>query len=117
MKMIMNAGVLAALVILAACGAEDATKSGTGENATTAGVAPTANAVESHSGLGTVKSISGSDVMIAHEEIKSVGWPAMEMTFTAADPALVNGIKAGDRVSFAFSKGDGATTLTTISKQ
>lgn len=117
MNMIMKAGVLATLVTLAACGAENATKSGTSENAATAGAAPAASASESHSGTGTVKSISGSDVTIAHEEIKSIGWPAMEMTFTAADPALANGINAGDRVSFAFTKGDGATTLTSISKQ
>jgi len=117
MNMIMKAGVLATLVTLAACGAEDASRSGTSENAATAGAAPAASASESHSGTGTVKSISGSDVTIAHEEIKSIGWPAMEMTFTAADPALANGVKAGDRVSFAFTKGDGATTLTSISKQ
>ena len=117
MKMIMKSGVLATLVTLAACGAEEATKSGTPESAGATGPASATNGAETHSGTGTVKSISGSDVMIAHEEIKSAGWPAMEMTFTAADPAMANGIKAGDRVSFAFTKGDGATTLTSLSKQ
>ena len=115
--MIMKAGVLATLVSLAACGAEDGVKSGTADNAATTGAASAANAGETHSATGTVKSISGSEVTIAHEEVKSIGWPAMEMAFTAADPTLVNGIKAGDRVSFAFTKGDGATTLTSISKQ
>ena len=115
--MIMKAGVLATLATLAACGAEEATKSGPTENVATAGAAPAANAGETHSATGTVKSISGNDVKIAHEEIKSAGWPAMEMTFTAGDPALVNGIRAGDRVSFAFTKGDGGATLTSITKQ
>lgn len=117
MNIIMKAGVLATLATLAACGAENATKSGTAENAAATAVAPAASAGETHSATGTVKSISGSDVTIAHEAVESIGWPAMEMTFTAADAALVNGIKAGDRVSFAFTKGDGATTLTSISKQ
>lgn len=115
--MIMKASVLATLVTLAACGAEEATKSGTTENAAITGAPPSANAGETHSATGTVKSISGTEVTIAHEEVKSIGWPAMEMAFAAADPTLVNGIKAGDRVSFAFTQGDGATTLTSISKQ
>lgn len=114
--MILKAGVLATLVTLAACGAEEAPKSGTAENAATSG-SPAAKAGETHSAIGTVKSISGGDVTIAHEEIRSAGWPAMEMTFTAADPAMVNGIKAGDRVSFVFTKDDGATKLTSITKQ
>lgn len=115
--MMMKAGLLATLVTLAACGAEDATKTSSSENAATTGAAPAANAGESHSGTGTVKGISGSDVTIAHEAIESIGWPAMEMAFRAADPSLANGIKAGDRVSFTFTQGDGATTLTSISKQ
>lgn len=114
--MIIKAGLFATLVTLAACGAEEASKRGTTENAATTGAA-SANAGETHSATGTVKSIAGSDVTIAHDAVESIGWPAMEMTFTAADAALVNGIKAGDRVSFAFTKGDGATTLTSISKQ
>ena len=115
--MIMKAGALATLVTLAACGGEQATTSGTTETAASTGSSSAANAAETHSGTGTVKSVSSTDVTIAHEEIKSIGWPAMEMAFTAADPALVNGIKAGDRVSFAFTKGEGASRLTSISKQ
>ena len=114
--MIMKAGVLATLATLAGCGGKEATKSGT-ETAASTGSSSAVNAGKTHSGTGTVKSISGSSVTIAHEEIKSIGWPAMEMAFTAADPTLVNGIKAGDRVSFAFTQGDGASTLTSISKQ
>lgn len=117
MNMTMKAGVLATLVALAACGTENATKNGTSEDFVATEATSAANAGERHTGTGTVKTISGSDVTIAHEEIKSIGWPAMEMTFTAADPALANGIEAGDRVLFAFTKGEGATTLTSISKQ
>ena len=112
----MKASVLATLAILAACGAE-APKAANTDNAATTGASLAADASGSHSATGTVRSISGTEVTIAHEEVKSIGWPAMEMTFTAADPALANGINAGDRVSFAFTKGDGATTLTSISKQ
>ena len=115
--MSMKAGMVATLMSLAACGAGESNNSGTTEIAANAGSSSVANAAEMHSATGTVKSISGSDVTIAHEEVKSIGWPAMEMAFKAADPTLVNGIKAGDRVSFAFTESDGATTLTSISKQ
>ncbi len=41
----------------------------------------------------------------------------MTMPFTVSDPALLNGIKAGDRVTFAFSKSGSTYTLTSIAKQ
>ena len=115
--MIMKAGVLGALVTLAGCGGEEATKSGTPDNAATTGAASAANGGETHSATGTVDSVSGSEVTISHDPVKTLGWPAMTMGFTAPDAALLNGIKPGDRVSFVFSKTDDASTITSISKQ
>lgn len=40
-------------------------------------------------------------VTLKHGPIVAVGWPAMTMTFKAASPALLKGIKTGDKVDFA----------------
>ncbi len=114
MNIIIKAGAIAALVTLGGCGAEEANKSGAADRQS----APaTAGAGETHSATGTVESISDNQVTISHEEIKSIGWPPMTMTFAANDAALLNGIKAGDRVAFAFSKAGSTSTLTSIAKQ
>ncbi len=115
MNIIIKASTIAALATLGACGAEEANKNDAAGK--TESVPATATEGETHSGTGTVTGISGNEVTISHEEIKSIGWPAMTMAFTANNAALLNGIKAGDRVSFAFSKGESASTLTSIAKQ
>ncbi len=48
---------------------------------------------------------------------QSIDWPAMTMAYTVNGPPLLKGIKAGDRVSFAFSKPGSTYTLTSIGKQ
>ncbi|MDP8914460.1 MAG: copper-binding protein [Pseudomonadota bacterium] len=115
MNIIIKASATAALATLGGCGAEESNNNGAGGKAESA--RPTADTGETHSGTGTVTSISGNAVTISHEEIKSIGWPAMTMAFTANDATLLNGIKAGDRVSFAFSKAGSGFTLTSVTKQ
>ncbi|HSH80114.1 MAG TPA: copper-binding protein [Herpetosiphonaceae bacterium] len=112
MNIIIKASAIAAL---GACGAEEANKNGAAGKMEE--VPATAAAGETHSGTGTVTNISGNAVTISHEEIRSIGWPAMTMAFTANDAALLKDIEAGDRVSFAFSKAGSAFTLTSITKQ
>jgi Cu(I)/Ag(I) efflux system periplasmic protein CusF len=55
-----------------------------------------------HRGTGIVKTIdSGSGVItIAHEPIKTLGWPAMTMSFKARDPKVLAQAKPGDHVQF-----------------
>lgn len=122
MKIIAKSSLIAALAALAACGSQEGTDATTGaeggtENAATQAPPPAPDAGEVHSGTGTVASIAGDQVTISHEEIKSIGWPAMEMTFTAADASQLSGLKSGDRVAFSFRQGDGASTLTSVTKQ
>ena len=116
MNIMKKVSVLAGLAALAACGAQEANKSG-GDEAGNAAEAGSENAGETHSATGTVDSIAGNQVTISHEPVQSIGWPAMTMAFTAGDPTLLNGIKAGDRVTFAFSNSGSTSTLTSISKQ
>ncbi|KAK0348055.1 hypothetical protein LTR94_038732, partial [Friedmanniomyces endolithicus] len=48
---------------------------------------------------GKVTAVDAGSVTIAHEAIPAIKWPAMTMTFKA-DPKLLSGIAAGDKVAF-----------------
>ena len=51
---------------------------------------------------GVVKAVDAarSTITLEHGPIAALGWPAMTMSFKAASPALLAGVKAGDRVEF-----------------
>ena len=70
-------------------------------------------AAQVYSGSGTVKSISGNQVAIAHGPITGIGWPAMTMTFTAP-PGMTNGVKVGSKVDFSFRQNGSAYVLTSL---
>lgn len=63
---------------------------------------------------GTIESVSGNTVTIAHGPVEALGWPAMTMGFEAADPATVQSVKAGDKVTFSFRQAAGKYELTAI---
>lgn len=44
-------------------------------------------------------------VKLAHEPIKSLGWPAMTMDFKVTNSALLDGVKAGDAIIFDLEQG------------
>jgi len=109
--MLLKIGLATLAVSITACGTAETSK----ENAVA--TAPTDSVSQTHSGTGTVDSVSGQQVTIAHGPIKSLEWPAMTMPFTANDAASVHGIKAGDRVAFTLTKTGEKTVLTSITKQ
>lgn len=111
MNMLLNMGLATLAVSVTACGAAENSK----ENG--AATAPSENIAQMHSATGTVDSVSGQQVTIAHGTIKSLEWPAMTMPFTAKDAASIHGIKADDRVAFTFSKSGTESVLTSIAKQ
>jgi Cu/Ag efflux protein CusF len=53
---------------------------------------------------------------IKHGPIVHLDMPAMTMVFQVKDPAMLDQVKAGDRVRFAADKIDGAYTVTRIEK-
>jgi len=59
-----------------------------------------------HQGIGRIEVIDRArlSIKLAHEPIKSLGWPGMTMQFKVASAALLNGIKAGDTVRFELGK-------------
>ncbi len=53
-------------------------------------------------------------ITLRHEEIKSLDMPPMTMVFQVKDPAMLDKVRAGDRVRFAAEDVGGAITLTTL---
>lgn len=56
-----------------------------------------------HEGAGVVTAVGGNEITLRHEPIASMNWPAMNMTFQAQSPALLEGLRAGDPVRFQES--------------
>ncbi|MDR2788842.1 MAG: copper-binding protein [Candidatus Accumulibacter sp.] len=54
------------------------------------------------SGQGIVKEIDPEKqrLTLQHGPIAALGWPAMTMPFAIANPALLQGLKAGDEIEF-----------------
>lgn len=59
-----------------------------------------------HESEGQVLQINSKDVTIAHGPFKTLGMPGMTMTFPLADPALMQGLKSGDKVRVSVSQTD-----------
>ena len=53
-------------------------------------------------------------VTIKHGEIKNLDMPAMTMVFHVSDPAMLDKVKAGDKVKFRADKIGGAYTVVEI---
>jgi Cu(I)/Ag(I) efflux system periplasmic protein CusF len=51
---------------------------------------------------------------IKHGELKALDMPAMTMVFRVQSPALVDGIKPGDRVRFRVEKINGQYVVTNV---
>ncbi|MGA0607180.1 copper-binding protein [Phenylobacterium sp. VNQ135] len=73
-----------------------------------------ASAAKPAQGQGVVKAIDlrAGSVTIAHGPIKALNWGAMTMAFKA-DPAVLKGVAAGDKVTFTLS----GQQITTIRKR
>ncbi|MGL1834346.1 efflux RND transporter periplasmic adaptor subunit [Rhodocyclaceae bacterium SMB388] len=57
-------------------------------------------------------------VMLAHEDIPALSWPAMTMEFGLADPALVEGLAPGTPIRFAFEdRGNGEFVVVEIQSE
>ena len=53
-------------------------------------------------------------ITIKHGEIKNLDMPGMTMLFQVKDPAMLDMVKAGDKVMFKAEKANGAIVLTEI---
>ena len=53
-------------------------------------------------------------ITLKHGEIKNLDMPAMSMVFQVKDKALLDKVKAGDKISFTADKVNGAYTVMSI---
>ncbi len=58
--------------------------------------------------------IDNKKITIKHGEIKNLDMPPMSMVFQVKDPALLDKVKAGDKVNFTVDKINGAFTVLSI---
>ena len=57
-----------------------------------------------HKASGMVKKLDakGGQVTIAHGPVQSIGWPAMNMTFTVKDRKLLDKVAVDKKIDFEF---------------
>ena len=67
---------------------------------------------------GTIEKIDTAQgkITIDHGPIKNLDMEAMTMVFRAQDPALLKGLKAGDKVQFTADRVNGQISVTSIKK-
>ena len=57
---------------------------------------------------------AGGRITLRHGEIRSLDMPPMTMVFRVRDPALLDGLKVGDKVRFTAESVGGNNTVTSI---
>lgn len=109
--------VLAASIVLSACGAPPTNK----QSAAPTPAGPAA-AVQSNSyqGVGVVKHVytnpKAPAIEIDHGDIDGL-MPAMQMEFPVTDPKLLNGIAVNDRIDFTIEAAAGQMKVSAIKKK
>ncbi|WP_047299970.1 efflux RND transporter periplasmic adaptor subunit [Pseudomonas fluorescens] len=69
-----------------------------------------------HEADGQIVEINDKEVTLAHGPFKTLGMPGMTMTFPLASPALMQGLKAGDKVRVAVSQTDDGLRVERLNK-
>jgi membrane fusion protein, copper/silver efflux system len=79
------------------------------------GADPAASAYQS---VGKVESVAKDEIILSHEPIAALKWPAMTMGFKPPARGLPKELKVGDSVRFEFRQGqDGKFEITTIERK
>lgn len=115
----LKALVVPIALLAAACSppaAQDAAKSDAEMNMTESAAPAPAGPIN---GVGTVTAVDAAagTVSLDHGPIAAISWPAMSMQFTVEDPADLQGIAVGDRVSFELKSATETQVVTAIAKQ
>ena len=85
-------------------------------NAASHAGAPMAAAPSSDMADGEIRKVDmdSKKITIKHGEIKNLDMPGMTMVFQVKDPAMLDKVKAGDKVRFKAEKAGGAIVVTEI---
>lgn len=59
---------------------------------------------------------SANKLSLRHQHIPNLDMPPMSMVFQVADPALLDGLKAGDEVRVTIDQIDGAYTVLSVER-
>lgn len=80
---------------------------------------PSTTAASNSTSSGEVKKVdkSAGKVTIKHGPLKNIGMDAMTMVFRVKDPAMLDQIKAGDKINFVAEEPNGQLTVTHLQKQ
>lgn len=81
--------------------------------------APTAQTADAASlSAGEVRKVDldAKKITIRHGPLENLGMPPMTMVFQVADPALLDKVKAGDKVRFRAENRNGAYVATVIER-
>ena len=67
---------------------------------------------------GTVEKVDSAagKITLDHERVPNLDMDAMSMVWKAQDPAMIKGLKAGDKVQFTAERVNGQLTVTKIQK-
>lgn len=106
MKSLVKAAMIASLALSSVSGANAQSGSAT---------AAAPNSMSS----GEVKKVdkSAGKVTIKHGPLQNIGMDAMTMVFRVKDPAMLDQVKAGDKISFVAEAPNGQLTVTRLEKQ
>jgi Cu(I)/Ag(I) efflux system protein CusF len=102
MKKTIFAPLVPVFVLVLAFGAGPALSAEHGAHNHGHGGSAPAQSAQAYSADGVVVDVSGLTLVITHAPIPALGWPAMTMRFTAESAELLEGVKAGDKISFDF---------------
>jgi len=83
------------------------------------GMSMPATATKTGKGVGVITEIDAKASMltIKHEPIAALGWPAMTMSFHAKSPAVLKGLKVGEKIGFDANQGTRLPEVTAIRKR
>lgn len=59
---------------------------------------------------------TANKLSLRHQNIPNLDMPPMSMVFQVADPALLDGLKAGDKVRVTVDEVDGAYTVLSVER-
>ena len=107
--------ICAALIVLAACHQQPASKETSAPTPTGPAAAIASN---SYNGTGIVKAIDTKRpaIEIDHQDIDGL-MPAMQMEFPVSDTSLLNGIAVNDHIDFTIEATKGQMRVTAIKKK
>jgi len=57
---------------------------------------------------------AGKKITIKHGEIKNLGMPGMTMVFSVSNPAMLDRVRAGERIRFKAEQSEGALVVSEI---